>query len=64
MADSQLQKNLHGYAKLAEKYELGVFTAVGYLVVPTLYFNGDKPADHIEDEDFLEKMTNKLGVSW
>lgn len=61
---SQLQDNLIGYTKLAEEHNLGMFTAIGYLVVPTLYFDGDKPADHIEDPDFLEKMTNKLGVSW
>lgn len=61
---SQLQDNLRGYVALAEKHNLGMFAAVGYLIIPTTYFDGDKPADHIEDPDFLEKMQNKLGVVW
>lgn len=61
---SQLQDNLKGYIKLAEEHELKMFDAIGYLILPTGYFDGDKPADHIEDPDFLEKMRNKLGVVW
>jgi hypothetical protein len=60
----QLQTNMRGYVKLAEEYGLSLYTALGYLVLPTTYFDGDKPVDHIEDEDFLEKMRNKLGVVW
>ena len=61
---SRLQKNLQGYIDLVEQLDLDTFSAFGYLVVPTTYFDGDIPAAHIEDVDFLEKMKNKLGVSW
>ena len=51
--------------KIAQKHERSGADVIAWMMSPTTYFGGDRPADHVSDPERLLSVAERAwGVEW